>query len=115
MADEIKGSAEGQDASIRIGELTVTQAENPMILDQVDYAYVSYSQFMVSNTDFRLAFGDRRPPDGKVKPLFGIVMSNRHARDFFRALKSLEGAFDKVEQHETRGAPLNPPPEPAAE
>jgi hypothetical protein len=55
--------------------------ENPVILDKVQYVYVSYAQLAISSQDFRLAFGDRMPPDGEhVNPVVGLTMSHELAK-----------------------------------
>jgi hypothetical protein len=61
-------------------------ADSPVILDKVDYVYVSYSQMLANTQDFRIAFGDRTPPDGAVKPILGLVMSHDHARALLKTL-----------------------------
>jgi len=60
-------------------EVQVVKAENPSIFDKVEYVYTSYAQFVTSSNDFRIALGDRIPPEGKVVPRIGIIMSHEHA------------------------------------
>jgi hypothetical protein len=69
-------------------------ADNPQILDKVDYFYTSYAQFMVTNVDLRIAFGDRTPPKGEVKPVVGIIMTHEHARTFVNSAEKIKLALD---------------------
>lgn len=62
--------------------------ETPMILDKVDYVYTSYAQVAINSLDFRIAFGDRIPPDGAVKSVVGIVMSHDHAKALLEVLST---------------------------
>ncbi|MGO9261966.1 MAG: hypothetical protein ACLQU1_37530 [Bryobacteraceae bacterium] len=98
-------------------KIVAVSAEMPMILDKVEYIYVAYSQFMVTAGDLRIAFGDRLPPDGNVKPSMGIIMSHHHAKEFFAAIHKLQAAFENFAQTEaiarsllnpTGGAPGQP-------
>ena len=70
--------------------------ENPMILDQVAYTHVEYVQFFISLTDVRFAFGDRLPPEGKVKPWAGITMSHQFAKTFLASMPQVQQALEKV-------------------
>ena len=70
--------------------------ENPMILDKVDYAYVSYAQVSANSLDFRIAFGDRMPPDGHVKPTCGVIMSHAHAKALLAVLAANVPKIDKL-------------------
>lgn len=70
--------------------------ENPTILDKVDYAYVSYAQVSANNLDFRIAFGDRIPPDGHVKPTFGVIMSHIHAKALLAVLSANVPKIEKL-------------------
>jgi hypothetical protein len=75
-----------------------TLRDAPLILDKVEYVYVSYSQLSASNHDFRIAFGDRIPPEGTVKPVIGLIMSHNHARALLEVLEAnipkIQAAFD---------------------
>lgn len=85
--------------------------ETPMILDKVDYVYSSYAQVGVNNLDFRIAFGDRLPPDGHVKPIVGIVMSHIQVRALLEVLSS---HVPKIDMLLARLASMeNKTPEPA--
>jgi hypothetical protein len=79
MPDEQK-KEDSPDNSVKI------IAETSMILDKVDYVYASYAQVSTNNLDFRIAFGDRLPPEGHVKPVVGIVMSHVHAKALLEVL-----------------------------
>lgn len=67
-------------------DVRTAKAEQTAIFEGVEYLYTSYAQFITSNIDFRIALGDRIPPEGKVKPRIGLVMSHDHARHFLRAM-----------------------------
>jgi hypothetical protein len=75
-----------------------TITENPMILDKVDYAYSSYAQVSINNLDFRIAFGDRMPPDGAVKPIVGIVMSHDNAKSLLEVLSTNVPKIDRLRE-----------------
>ena|ERR1035441_10299521 len=79
-------------------------SETTMILDKVDYAYVSYAQVSANSLDFRIAFGDRIPPDGHVKPTFGVIMSHTHAKALLTVLAANVPKIDKVLEELDRDA-----------
>jgi hypothetical protein len=58
----------------------------PDILGQVEYAYSSIAQIAVGASDVRIAFGDHIPPDGKIRPLFGVTLLPDHALRLAMAL-----------------------------
>lgn len=60
----------------------------PDILGQVEYAYSSIAQIAVGTSDIRIAFGDHIPPDGKIRPLFGVTLLPDHALRLAMALLS---------------------------
>ena len=94
---------------------TEIAAENPMILDKVDYVYVAYAQVGVNNLDYRIAFGDRLPPEGRVKPVVGIVMSHDHAKALFKALSTsvpqIDALLEQVARTQKHNPELIPPPQ----
>jgi len=69
------------------------------ITGKVDFTYVNFTHVASNNWDVRIAFGDRRPPGGKVHPLLGIVMSHQHAKAFLDVLK---GAIARLEEKSGR-------------
>lgn len=60
----------------------------------VDYTYVSYTQFVSSSNDVRILFGDRLPPDGRPRPLLGIVLSHAHAKSVLEAFANQMAQLD---------------------
>ena len=85
--------------------------EKPLILDKVGYAYVSYAQVAVNTLDFRIAFGDRIPPGGDVKPIAGVVMSHAHAKALLEVLSANVPKIDillKRVMEKTASKPSNP-------
>jgi|ERR1035441_5941311 hypothetical protein len=89
-------------------------AETPMILDKVDYVYASYAQVSTNNLDFRLAFGDRLPPDGHVKPVIGIIMSHVHAKALLEVLSvnvpKIDALMDRLAKQENEAKDHAPQP-----
>jgi hypothetical protein len=83
--------------------------ENPTILDKVDYVYVSYAQVSANSLDFRIAFGDRIPPDGHVKPIVGVIMSHIHAKALLAVLSvnvpRIEKMLEKLARDTDQGEP----------
>lgn len=76
-------------------EVHVVKAENPVIFDKVEYVYASYAQFISSSIDFRIALGDRIPPEGKVAPRIGIVMTHEFAKAFLKAMAANVGSMEQ--------------------
>ncbi len=72
--------------------------DSPMILDKVEYMYVSYSQVSANSVDFRVAFGDRIPPEGNVKATRGVVMTHEHARALLKVLAESVSKIDNLLQ-----------------
>jgi hypothetical protein len=83
--------------------------ENPNILGDVQYLYTNYGQIVVTDTDLRIAFGDRQPPVGSVKPLLGVVMSREFASNFIQMVAKIAPALEKVKAK--LDASAQPPPE----
>ena len=61
---------------------------------QVEFGYSTYQQFTLSNKDVRFLFADEIPPDGKARPLFGVVMTHSQARSFAKMLETVINALD---------------------
>ena len=70
--------------------------DSPSILDQVQYVYVSYAQVSVNSMDFRIALGDRIPPNGKVNPVVGLTMSHDLARALLTVLSENVPKIDSL-------------------
>ena len=78
------------------GLVKIISAENPFIMDKVDYVYGTYAQFMVNSLDIRIAIGDRMPPDGHVKPLLGITLPHEIAKSFLKAMSENVAKIDML-------------------
>jgi hypothetical protein len=83
--------------------------DNPNIFGEVEYFYSTYVQIIATATDVRLAFGDRRPPIGKVKPLLGVILPHEVAKHLVEIVAKIGPAIEKAK--ETLDAPAEPPPD----
>jgi hypothetical protein len=78
------------------GQPVKISAENLPIMDKVDYVYVTYAQFAVNSMDMRIAFGDRLPPDGRVKPVIGLTLPHDVAKSFLKAMAEAVPKIDML-------------------
>ncbi len=82
--------------------------ENPVILDKVQYHYISYAQVAISTVDFRIAFGDRIPPDGnRVNPVVGVTMSHELAKALLDLLVRQVPGIDLLKEQKDRQVSQN--------
>jgi hypothetical protein len=91
------------------GLVKIISADNPFIMDKVDYVYATYAQFMVNSLDIRIAIGDRMPPDGHVKPILGITLPHEVAKSFLKAMSENVAKIDVLleQMNQKRGQERN--------
>jgi hypothetical protein len=82
MADEEKTIAEKEEADKEMDALWKT----------VHYEFISYVQFTSTPTEVLMLVGQRLPPDGKVHPMYGFVLTPTHAK---ATAKAFQDAMDR--------------------
>ena len=88
MPDEqSKAPLDNRESEVQEAFIEIPMPPVEGFMDQVTYTYSNVVQIMSNNLDVRIAFGDRIPPTGKVKPLLGITLTHAHAQRLATALQ----------------------------
>ena len=93
---EVKRATEKHE--VAPGEPKTVTIEVPDALGLVEhYSYVSHMRVAATGLDVRIAVADLNPVSRQLSGVTGLVMSHQHARDFFRAMKTV---VDSLEKHD---------------